>query len=45
MLFSDDLEAIGRPIAVAGAEEMQGAPLSAGVAEGPALVLDQPHDR
>ena len=42
VLFSDDLEAIGRPIVVAGAEEMKGAPLSAGVAEGPALVLDQP---
>jgi pyruvate,water dikinase len=42
VLFSDDLEALGRPIVVAGAEEMKGAPLSAGVAEGPALVLDQP---
>ncbi|HVS35897.1 MAG TPA: PEP/pyruvate-binding domain-containing protein [Gemmataceae bacterium] len=42
VLFSDDLEAIGRPVVIAGAEEMKGAPLSAGVAEGPALVLDQP---
>ncbi len=44
VLFSDDLEAIGRPVVIAGAEEMKGAPLSAGVAEGPALVLDQPRD-
>ncbi len=44
VLFSDDLEALGRPAApVEGAEEMHGSPLSSGVAEGPALVLDQPH--
>ncbi len=43
VLFSDDLEALGRPVVIAGAEEMKGAPLSAGVAEGPALVLDRPH--
>ncbi len=44
VLFSDDLEALGRPASpVEGAEEMRGAPLSAGVAEGPALVLDRPH--
>jgi pyruvate,water dikinase len=42
VLFSDDLEALGRPVVVAGAEEMNGSPLSAGTAEGPALVLDQP---
>jgi pyruvate,water dikinase len=42
VLFSDDLEAIGRPIAVAGAETLQGVPLSAGVAEAPALVLAEP---
>jgi phosphohistidine swiveling domain-containing protein len=43
VLFSDDLEAVGRPAApVEGAEEMHGSPLSSGVAEGPALVLDQP---
>ena len=43
VLFSDDLEALGRPAPpVEGAEEMKGSPLSSGVAEGPALVLDQP---
>jgi pyruvate,water dikinase len=42
VLFSDDLEAIGRPVPVGGAEAWQGVPLSAGVAEGPALVLTQP---
>jgi pyruvate,water dikinase len=43
VLFSDDLEAIGRPPApAAGAATFTGVPLSAGVAEGPALVLDQP---
>ena len=42
VLFSDDLDAIGRPTAVAGTETLQGVPLSAGVAEGPALVLQEP---
>src|SRR5262249_34403628 len=42
VLFSDDLEAIGRPMMVAGADTLQGVPLSAGVAEGPALVLREP---
>src|SRR5262249_54178955 len=42
VLFSDDLEAIGRPVPVVGAETLHGVPLSAGVAEGPALVLDEP---
>jgi pyruvate,water dikinase len=43
VLFSDDLEAIGRPQrAAAGADTMHGVPLSAGVAEAPALVLDDP---
>jgi pyruvate,water dikinase len=42
VLFSDDLEAIGRPLPMAGADSFQGIPLSAGVAEGPALVLDAP---
>jgi pyruvate,water dikinase len=42
VLFSDDLDAIGRPITVAGAETLQGVPLSAGVAEAPALVLAEP---
>jgi pyruvate,water dikinase len=42
VLFSDDLEAIGRPVAADGAELMQGVPLSAGVAEAKALVLEEP---
>jgi pyruvate,water dikinase len=42
VLFSDDLEAIGRPVPAAGAKAFQGIPLSAGVAEGLALVLDEP---
>jgi pyruvate,water dikinase len=42
VLFSDDLEAIGRVVEHAGAEVLQGVPLSAGVAEGPALVLLEP---
>jgi pyruvate,water dikinase len=42
VLFSDDLEAIGRPLAVEAAESLQGVPLSPGTAEGPALVLEQP---
>jgi pyruvate,water dikinase len=42
VLFSDDLEAIGRPIAVAGGNSMQGVPLSAGVTEAPAMVLLDP---
>jgi pyruvate,water dikinase len=46
VLFSDDLEAIGRPegaaAPAAGAETLRGVPLSAGVAEGPALVLKEP---
>jgi pyruvate,water dikinase len=43
VLFSDDLEAIGRPLpAPTGATQIQGVPLSAGVAEGIALVLTEP---
>jgi pyruvate,water dikinase len=42
VIFSDDLEAIGRPQVVEGADRLQGVPLSAGVAEGPALVLEEP---
>ncbi|MCS6850791.1 MAG: PEP-utilizing enzyme [Gemmataceae bacterium] len=44
VVFSDDLEAIGRPLALDGAATWQGTPLSAGVAEGPALVLEEPTD-
>jgi len=43
VVFGDDLEAIGRPIPVAeGSEQFVGIPLSAGVVEGPALVLTEP---
>jgi pyruvate,water dikinase len=43
VLFSDTLEVLGRPLPVPmGAEQMQGIPLSAGVAEGRALVLTEP---
>jgi pyruvate,water dikinase len=43
VLFSDDLEALGRQAVVEGAEVIRGVPLSAGAAEGPALVLEHPH--
>ncbi len=43
VLFSTDLDAIGRPQPVSGGgRELEGIPLSAGVAEGPALVLTEP---
>ncbi len=43
VVFGDDLEAIGRPLPPpTGAEQLVGVPLSAGVAEGPALVLSEP---
>jgi pyruvate,water dikinase len=42
VLFSDDLEAIGRPTAAAGAETLHGVPLSSGTAEAAALVLESP---
>jgi rifampicin phosphotransferase len=42
VIFSDDLAAIGRPQKIEGAEQLQGIPLSAGIAEAPALVLDEP---
>jgi pyruvate,water dikinase len=42
VLFSDDLEAIGRAVKLEGVEELKGVPLSAGVAEAPALVLERP---
>lgn len=43
VLFSDDLEAIGRPLPEpAGEDRFEGVPLSAGVCEGPALVLTEP---
>lgn len=42
VLFSDDLEAIDRPTQVVEAEQLQGVPLSVGIAEAPALVLSEP---
>jgi pyruvate,water dikinase len=43
VLFSDDLDAIGRPLPeVPGGDKLEGVPLSAGVVEGPALVLTEP---
>lgn len=42
VLFSDDLERIGKPSVAAPAELFRGVGLSAGVAEGPALVLHEP---
>lgn len=43
VLFSDDLDAIGHPLPEpTGGDRLEGVPLSAGVAEGPALVLTEP---
>jgi pyruvate,water dikinase len=43
VLFSDDLDAIGRALPEpAGGDRLEGVALSAGVAEGPALVLTDP---
>lgn len=43
VLFGDDLDAIGRPLPEPeGADKFEGVALSAGVAEGPALVLTEP---
>ena len=42
VLFSDDLDAIGRPVVFDGVQELSGTPISAGVVEGPALVLTEP---
>jgi pyruvate,water dikinase len=42
VIFSDDLEVIGRPQKIEGVEQLQGIPLSAGIAEAPALVLYEP---
>jgi pyruvate,water dikinase len=44
VLYSDDLEAIGRPVVVNASELLEGVPLSAGVAEGRALVLEHPQE-
>jgi pyruvate,water dikinase len=54
VLFSDDLEAIGRPLpsplggeesGVRGGVSIKGTPISPGVAEAPALVLTEPTDQ
>jgi pyruvate,water dikinase len=42
VLLSDDLEAIGRATETGGGAVLQGTPLSAGVAEGEALVVEDP---
>jgi pyruvate,water dikinase len=42
VIFSDDLEVIDREVEVGAADMLQGVPLSAGVVEGPALVLNEP---
>ncbi len=43
VLFSDDLDIIGRPLPIPpGGDKLEGVALSAGVAEGPALVLTEP---
>ena len=43
VLYSDDLEAVGRPLPPpTGSDTLRGVPLSAGVAEAPALVLERP---
>jgi len=42
VLFSDDLDAIGRPTTPPDGADLKGTPVSAGVAEGEALVLDDP---
>lgn len=44
VIFSDDLDAIGRAQEQTTAEARRGVALSAGVAEGVALVLDRPED-
>jgi pyruvate,water dikinase len=42
VIFSDDLDAVGRELTLASVGVMQGAPLSAGVAEASAWVLEDP---
>ncbi|MCI0640193.1 MAG: hypothetical protein L0Y72_14940 [Gemmataceae bacterium] len=39
VLFSDDLEALGRDVEIAGTDVLDGVPLSAGTAEGPVWVV------
>lgn len=42
VIFSDNLEAIGQMVELPGSDVLQGVPLSAGVVEGMALVLEEP---
>lgn len=42
VVFSDDLDAIGRPLPALGAAELKGTPVSMGTYEGEALVLEKP---
>jgi pyruvate,water dikinase len=42
VIFSDDLEAVGRPELCDACDTLQGIPLSVGVGEGPAFVLSEP---
>jgi pyruvate,water dikinase len=42
VIFSDDLESIGRPVVIEGAAELKGTPVSFGAFEGAALVLTEP---
>ncbi|MFQ3650579.1 MAG: PEP/pyruvate-binding domain-containing protein [Gemmataceae bacterium] len=42
VLFSDDLQAIGRPLPVPKGDVLEGVPLSGGVVEAVALVLERP---
>lgn len=44
VLFSDDLDALGRAPAVPEGDHLKGTPVSAGVVEGEALVLSDPAD-
>jgi pyruvate,water dikinase len=45
VIFSDDLDAVGRPPIPSREHVLQGVPLSVGVAEGPVLVLHEPSTR
>jgi rifampicin phosphotransferase len=44
VLFSDDLDSIGRPSFLSKTSSLQGTALSFGLAEGPAIVLNEPID-
>ena len=44
VIFSDDLEAIGRTEPPSAGSDWQGTPVSSGIAEGPVLVLSEPNE-